>query len=50
MRWFFVLMIMALAACQSTKSEGDYSAKPKECDQRQIEVGYCVPGAYEDSY
>lgn len=48
MRWFCLLMLVALAGCQGTKSDRDYSAKPKECDQRQVEVGYCVPGEYED--
>jgi len=49
MRWFCLLMVVSLTGCQGTKSEPDLNAKPKECQQRQIEIGYCVPGEYEKS-
>ena len=52
MRWFFVLMLVALAGCQGTKAttEPDYGEKAKQCDPRAVESGLCVPGGYEDSY
>ena len=50
MRWLCLLMMVTLAGCQGTKTEPGNSAKPRECDQRQIDVGYCVPGEYEESY
>lgn len=50
MRLVLVLAAMLVVGCQSTKKEPDYGAKPKECSQRQIEIGYCVPGEYEEGY
>lgn len=47
MRLLPLLMIVLLAACQGSKSEADYSAKPKTCDARAVDSGYCVPGEYE---
>jgi hypothetical protein len=47
MRLIPLLMIVLLAACQGTKSEPDYSAKPKTCDTRASDSGFCVPGEYE---
>ena len=50
MRWFFVLMFVALAGCQGTKAKTDYNEKPKLCDPRAVESGLCVLGEYEDIY
>ena len=48
MRLLAVLMAcLALAGCQSTKT--DYNEKPKECSTRDLDMGLCVPGEYEDS-
>jgi hypothetical protein len=47
MRLLPLLLIALLAACQGTKSEPDYSAKPQKCDARAVDSGLCVPGAYE---
>ncbi len=45
-----LLMIVLLAACQGSKSETDYSVKPKTCDARAVDSGACVPGEYEGEY
>jgi hypothetical protein len=49
MRQLVALIIAAavLAGCQTGKT--DYNEKPKECSPRAIEVGYCVPGEYDNS-
>lgn len=50
MRWFFMLVVVALAGCQGAKAKTDYNEKPKQCDPRAVESGLCVPGEYEDSF
>ena len=45
-RLFMLMMVFVVAGCQSTTS--DRNEKPKECDSRAIENGFCVPGEYED--
>lgn len=47
MRLIPLLLIVLLAACQGTKSEPDYSTKPKKCDTRTADSGSCVPGSYD---
>jgi len=49
MRLILVLAALLMAGCQSSKKEPDYSTKPKQCDQRAVDSGFCVPGEYEDS-
>jgi uncharacterized protein YceK len=45
-RLVLLMMVLVLAGCQSTTT--DRNAKPKECDQRAMESGLCVPGEYEN--
>jgi hypothetical protein len=48
MRLLAVLITcLALVGCLSKKT--DYNEKPKECSSRDIDMGLCVPGEYEDS-
>jgi uncharacterized lipoprotein YajG len=50
MRLILVLAaLLLMAGCQSSKKEPDYSTQPKQCDQRAVDSGLCVPGEYEDS-
>jgi hypothetical protein len=47
MRLVLLLVVALLAGCQSTKKETDYSTKPKKCDAREADSGFCVAGEYE---
>ncbi|HEY6630142.1 MAG TPA: hypothetical protein VIZ90_01695 [Rhizobiaceae bacterium] len=44
-RVVILAIVLALAGCQAATT--DYNAKPKACDQRAVESGFCVPGEYE---
>jgi hypothetical protein len=45
-RLFMLVMVLALAGCQSTGT--DRNEKPKVCDRRAVDSGLCVPGEYEN--
>lgn len=50
MRMIPLLVLLLLVGCQSTTSETDRNAKPKKCDTRAADSGFCVPGSYDDIY
>lgn len=46
-RLVMLTMALALIGCQSTTATTDRNARPKQCDDRAVDSGLCVPGEYD---